>query len=59
MVECWARALGVSKERLLTLVREVVTERERDLISAATGYGEHHRSQQGDGEFLRDQAKAR
>jgi hypothetical protein len=36
VVERWAHALGVSGERLLTLVREVVEERQRDLLGAAS-----------------------
>jgi hypothetical protein len=44
LVERWARALGVSEERLLTLIQEVVTERQRDLIGAAAGFGKHHPS---------------
>ncbi len=44
LAECWVRALGVSKEWLLTLIQEVVTERERELIGAAAGFGKDHPS---------------
>ena len=44
LVEHWADALGVSKERLLALVQEVVTERQRELIGAAAGFGTQHPS---------------
>jgi hypothetical protein len=33
-VECWARALGISKERLIALVAEAVKERQADLLKA-------------------------
>jgi hypothetical protein len=39
VVERWAHALGISGERLLTLVREVVEERQPDLLGAASGLG--------------------
>jgi hypothetical protein len=33
-VEAWARALGVSKERLIALVEEAVSQRQADLLRA-------------------------
>ena len=41
LVERWACALGVSKERLLALIEEVVTERQSDLVAA---FGKHRPS---------------
>jgi len=33
----WAEALGVSKQRLRALIRDVVNERRRDLLGATAG----------------------